>query len=104
MNCDPQQDGGQCYPVQRYTKYYAEEYGKVTSGSVHAIKAEVFRRGPVTCSIDASLIEKTKYTRGQIVSAEQRPDGKPWEQDHIVSIVGWGVDAGTEYWTVRNSW
>lgn len=23
---------------------------------------------------------------------------------HDISIVGWGVDAGKKYWTVRNSW
>jgi len=24
--------------------------------------------------------------------------------DHAVMVVGWGVDSGVEYWTVRNSW
>jgi cathepsin X len=108
MNCDAPdfvKPGQQmCYPVQRYGKVFVDEWGPLNM-SVHNMKAEVYRRGPISCSIDSSPLEQGHYTRGRVVDVHRRPDGKPdWETDHIVSVVGWGHDGSTEYWLVRNSW
>jgi len=107
MNCDnkaslkPGQD--MCYPVTRYGKFFAQEWGPVTG--VDNMKAEIFRRGPITCGVDSSRLEEGRYHRGEIIADLVRPqDGKAWEADHVISIVGWGAAQGEEYWIVRNSW
>ena len=67
---------------------------------VHKLKSEIYARGPVATGVNAEPL--VKY-QGGIVT-----DTKVWHMmvNHIVSIVGWGLDeeTGNEYWIVRNSW
>ena len=105
MNCDPptlDAPHGVCYPVQSYNRYFVREFARIKYPTIHEMKAEIFTRGPISCSIDASFLEHGKYSSGDIISADQ-PD---WDVDHVISIAGWGVDPLTkiEYWIVRNSW
>lgn len=68
-----------------------------------AIKAEVFARGPVSCSIDATA-ELDAFTGG-VVFAQFLESA---QSNHLISVVGWGRvdpdDVDTEFWVVRNSW
>ena len=82
-----------CQAVTNYTRYYVDEYGEVSG--VLKMKAEIYSRGPISCGIDA---EPVVNYEGGIVS--ERSD----EINHIVSVVGWGVEGNQEYWIVRNSW
>lgn len=62
------------------------------------MKQEIYARGPIGCGIDATP-EFENYTGG-IYSQK-----KLFVQiNHEISVVGWGVENGTEFWVGRNSW
>ena len=109
MNCETSSDtpAGVCFPVQSYTRYFVSEYGKMPNPTIHQMKAEIFKRGPISCSIDANYITNGQYLPGDIVTVTSpKNETAEWDLDHVVSVAGWGVDeqSGMEYWIVRNSW
>jgi len=86
-----------CIAIQNYTRYYASEYGKV-SGNVN-MKKEISSRGPIECGIMATNEMYLHYKSGIF---EEKIDDI--ELNHSVSVVGYGIENGVEYWVVRNSW
>ncbi|GFH12068.1 cathepsin Z, partial [Haematococcus lacustris] len=94
FTCWPSDEGG-CGPVYDYDRLVVSEHGPVKGAT--NMKAEIFARGPISCGIDATSGMDT-YKGG--VYAEFNPKPKI---NHVVSVVGWGVDEGIEYWVVRNS-
>jgi len=87
-----------CFAVKNYTRYYVKDFGPVVG--LEKMKAEIHMRGPLACSIGATMNFEFNYTGG--VYSEKLTV----ETNHIVSVSGWGVDeeTNTEYWIVRNSW
>jgi len=90
--------GGECVEINEYPNATIAEYGTY-SLDIDAIKAEIFARGPVAAGINAKPL--VNYEGG--VYSDNNPEDK--EINHIVSIVGWGMDEEQkQYWIVRNSW
>jgi len=85
-----------CDAIERFPNATVAEYGNVTG--VANMKAEIYARGPIACSINC--IPLAEYDGGII--DEPRASNRT---NHVVSIVGWDRSRdGTEYWIVRNSW
>ncbi len=86
-----------CMEIKRYKKLFTSEFGDASG--YKKMKAEIFARGPISCGVDAT--DKMAAYTGGIYS---EPGAR--SIDHIISVVGWGVDkeTGDEYWHMRNSW
>jgi cathepsin X len=59
---------------------------------------EIYQRGPITCAMGIPD-DFLNYTGGIYWDKSGYDD-----YDHDISITGWGVENGTKYWIVRNSW
>ena len=79
-----------------YKVYGADEYGHVKGEQ--AMMQEIYQRGPIACGV-AVPDALENYTSGIFIDKTNDTDIV-----HDISVVGFGVENGTKYWTVRNSW
>lgn len=100
--CNPNNRCGSCWPghcfsIQNYTLYKVGDYGRVSG--LQKMKAEIYHNGPIACGIAATTAFEA-YAGG--IYKEKTAE----DIDHIISVVGWGVDhdSGVNYWIGRNSW
>jgi len=89
--------GGKCVPIHYYPNATIASFGSVKG--VDNMKNEIFNNGPIACGINANEIDDY---HGGILDV---PNARKMI-NHIISIVGWGIDANTDnqYWIIRNSW
>lgn len=91
--CDPETG---CHPIEKYDNYKVSQYGSVSGAA--KMKAEIYMRGPIGCGIDVT--DKFENYTGGIYS-----EFKLFPMiNHEISLVGWGVEDGVEFWWLRNSW
>lgn len=93
-----------CREIDQYPNATIAEYGTIRlhednqgniATTVHQIKAEIFKRGPVAAAVNGRALHN--YRGGIFSDAEVSK-----ETTHVVSIIGWGQEAGIPYWTIRN--
>jgi len=65
------------------------------------LAANLYSQGPVSICVDASTWQT--YTSGILTPASGCQSAYT-ALDHCVQLVGYGSDAGTDFWSVRNSW
>uniref|UniRef100_A0A8D2NPY1 Peptidase C1A papain C-terminal domain-containing protein n=1 Tax=Zosterops lateralis melanops TaxID=1220523 RepID=A0A8D2NPY1_ZOSLA len=73
-----------------------------TRCNITALKAAIYKHGPVAVSIDASHKTFSFYSNG--IYYEPKCDNTPGSLDHAVLAVGYGVLQGETYWLIKNSW
>jgi len=93
-NCSPGKTD--CFVPDKYYVYHTDEYGHV-AGEENMMQ-EIYQRGPIACGI-AVPDALENYTSG--IFEDTTGD---LNIVHDISVVGWGVENNTKYWTVRNSW
>ncbi|XP_075765252.1 digestive cysteine proteinase 1-like [Pelodiscus sinensis] len=77
-------------------------YVSIPAGNVTALKAAVFKNGPVPVNIDASAKSFLFYSNG--IYYEPGCGNTTLSLNHAVLAVGYGVLQGESYWLIKNSW
>ncbi|XP_065277967.1 uncharacterized protein LOC135893925 [Emys orbicularis] len=77
-------------------------YVNVPAGDVTALRAAVFKNGPVAVSVDASLKSFIFYSNG--IYYDPQCGNTSRSLNHAVLAVGYGVLQEESYWLIKNSW
>jgi len=91
---------GTCQFTEKGPRYGVREHGKVKG--VLQMQAEIYRRGPIACSIHARNTVFNTYNGTPVVLFAS---SRYTTTTHVVVIHGWGeTQDGTKYWIGKNSY
>lgn len=76
------------------------KYTNVSEGDEDDLASKLETYGPLAVAIDASNWSFQLYSGG----VYDESSCSPYNLDHGVGCVGYGVEGSTKYWIVRNSW
>uniref|UniRef100_A0A8D0HFX8 Counting factor associated protein D n=1 Tax=Sphenodon punctatus TaxID=8508 RepID=A0A8D0HFX8_SPHPU len=92
---------GYCHSNQSELIARVSSYINVDPGNTTALKAAIYKHGPVAVNIDASHKSFAFYAN----CIYHEPDcNSSRHLDHAVLAVGYGVLQGENYWLIKNSW
>jgi cathepsin F len=101
--CNKTHDASVC-GAGRWTAAATIASWRAISTDEDQIAAQLMARGPLSVLLDATMLQH--YKRGvwdpKLPLLRCKSDGT--DLDHAVLLVGWGVERGKPYWTVKNSW
>lgn len=84
-----------CWAVD-YKHYYVSDHYSLKGAD--NMKKEIATNGPISCGMDVTEAFEA-YTGGIYSEVKKLP-----LINHEISVVGYGVENGVEYWIARNSW
>ena len=89
-------------------RYHATDYhyigGYYGACNEQLMLAELHQNGPIAVSFEVTA-DFHAYKKGIYHRVGVEDTFNPWEiTNHVVAIVGYGVEDGMKYWTVQNSW
>jgi len=92
---------GKCHSFTKVATFTSWEFIPVDEAQIAAYLAA---NTPVSIAVDASNWQF--YTGGIMSGADICPKQNPAAPslDHGVTLIGYGTEAGTDFWIVRNSW
>lgn len=96
MDCSGPVPQNNCWAITNFRNWKVSQFGSVSGAD--RMKSEIYARGPIACGIMAT--EKFDQYTGGIYSEKSSSVAI----NHIISVVGWGIESGVEYWVGRNSW
>lgn len=91
---------GTCRYNPQYRGATDEGFMAIKAGDEYALKTAVATQGPCSVAIDDSHESFKQYSHGIYREEECSQD----RLNHGVLVIGYGVEDGSAYWLVKNSW